>query len=272
MYKDHPVCELPDDETKIWRYMSLTKFVSLLHRQALFFGRVAGLQKDDPYEGAFPKNYDQPDLKRYFRQIGHADTVAVNCWHIGNYESAAMWKLYGDGGIAVQSTIGCLKKSFDRETREIYLGKVYYIDYEIDHLSSDEENMLSLCLHKRPSFEHERELRALMNLGPSPEVMLRQRERTINYLKVHNLLPEEDEQRLIREQQELTEQVEMELEKDETERYGTYVDVDLEILLDQICIPPTSQPWIEEAVRSLVEKYGFDPSKVRHSRLLEPPT
>jgi len=36
---------------------------------------------------------------------------AINCWHMNDHESAAMWKLYlkSDEGIAIQSTYRKLK-------------------------------------------------------------------------------------------------------------------------------------------------------------------
>jgi len=54
MYKEHPCIEKPTDENaKIWRYLDFAKFMSLLHRQALFFCRADKLS--DPFEGSFSK-------------------------------------------------------------------------------------------------------------------------------------------------------------------------------------------------------------------------
>ena len=36
-YESHPVFELPDDSTTIWRYMGFSKFISLLNSSALYF-------------------------------------------------------------------------------------------------------------------------------------------------------------------------------------------------------------------------------------------
>ncbi|MDQ1391242.1 MAG: hypothetical protein QOF30_219, partial [Acidimicrobiaceae bacterium] len=49
-YAKHPVFVTPSDETTLWRYMDLPKFVSLLEKGALFFSRADKL--GDPYEGS----------------------------------------------------------------------------------------------------------------------------------------------------------------------------------------------------------------------------
>lgn len=54
-FKEHPEFLAPDNPTaKIWRYMDLAKFLSLLDRQALYFVRLDKLSKFDPFEGYYP--------------------------------------------------------------------------------------------------------------------------------------------------------------------------------------------------------------------------
>jgi len=167
MYKEHPVFEKPEnDEAKIWRYMDFTKFVSLLDKSALFFSRADKL--DDPFEGSYskanvklrPQMYKDkipPDVLKHlteFHKLFVKYTI-INCWHLNEYESAAMWKLYlkSNEGIAVRSTFNRLKVSFEAEKRVIFIGKVQYIDYEKDWLP--EGNALYPFVHKRKSFAHE---------------------------------------------------------------------------------------------------------------------
>jgi hypothetical protein len=55
MYKEHEVFQLPHDrDTYIWRYMDLTKLVSILDSRALWFSRADHL--GDPFEGYPPKS------------------------------------------------------------------------------------------------------------------------------------------------------------------------------------------------------------------------
>jgi len=174
MYKEHPVFEKPEDvNVQIWRYMDFTKFVSLLDKSALFFSRVDRL--DDPFEGSYSKAniplrpivYDtqENELKGLSELIQRArELFAVNCWHLNDYESAAMWKLYlkSGGGIAIRSTFNRLKNCLMDETPDVYIGEVKYIDYERDFMG--EGNVLSPLMYKRESFEHERELRAVVQV------------------------------------------------------------------------------------------------------------
>ncbi len=87
----------------------------------------------------------------------------INCWHMNEFESAAMWKLYfkGDEGVAIESTFAKLKDSFSAARKhEIYIGEVQYLDFE--RQSAPFRNVFYTFLAKRRSFEHEKELRAFV--------------------------------------------------------------------------------------------------------------
>src|SRR5579885_861214 len=109
VYKEHRDFPTPPDDTMIWRYMSMSKFLSLLISRSLYLTQCDRLE--DPFEGTLPRN-STPDERRDAAKMRHM--MYVNCWYMNEHESAAMWKLYsaaGDG-IAVQSTIGRLKRCF----------------------------------------------------------------------------------------------------------------------------------------------------------------
>lgn len=170
--QDHPCFKPPSDlNIKIWRYMDFTKYVSFLDSKSLFFSRSDLF--DDPYEGALshhnirirPEFYKDSGIpvgsleglskfREHVRQW-----IFVNCWHMNEHESAAMWKLYArtNEAVAIQSTYNNFKECLPEE---VFLGIVNYIDYEKEWLPED--NMLWPFVHKRKSFEHERELRAVI--------------------------------------------------------------------------------------------------------------
>ena len=147
MYKKYPGLVTPNDNMTIWRYMDFTKFVSLVDKSALFFSRADKL--GDPFEGSYSRanvnlrptvykdKIPQDALRRMsgFSKILPKFTV-INCWHINEYESAALWGLYlkGREGIAIRSTFDCLKGCLKDEGHHIFIGKVKYIDYEKDWL------------------------------------------------------------------------------------------------------------------------------------------
>jgi hypothetical protein len=61
--------------------------------------------------------------------------------------------------------LGRLKTSFNEYESNVFIGKVRYIDYQSTDFSNfiDENNPINRFLHKRKSFEHERELRAVVS-------------------------------------------------------------------------------------------------------------
>lgn len=227
---EHKVFEAPlDVNSKIWRYMDFIKFVSLLDRHSLFFIRSDCL--NDPFEGTYPlKNIQEPQL-RFVDSILDPQRIItdprkeireytlVNCWHMNEDESAAMWNIYNKNlyGIAIQSTFDRLRTSFSESSdNTVLIGIVKYIDFKKERIS--ELNTLYPYIHKRKSFEHERELRAV-----------------ITDWKRKNL-PE------IRES---------------TLENGEYIEVDIHRLIERIFVSPNSERWYIDLVKSLIHKYGL---------------
>lgn len=165
----HPSLIPPEDEKqKIWRYMDFTKFISMLEEKALFFSTIANL--NDPFEGSLSKlnvslrplinkNKEPLNIKEQMNTL--RNEVGVNCWHINNYESAAMWEIYSktDESVCIQSTYHKLKEAISG-TAEI--GIVQYVDYKDEYIP--EYNPYLAFLYKRKSFEFEQELRAILHI------------------------------------------------------------------------------------------------------------
>lgn len=185
MYKEHPTFASPRPDAGLWRYLTFTKFVSLLDRRAIFFARADKFS--DPFEGAFPKaNIDlrRKNFKAIVEQHPFLNSekfqlqdvpikdlrrfTLINCWHEGDHESEAMWSRYSgtQEGIAIRTDFRSLAESLV-DDRDIYIGQVSYIDYATDSILDD--NLFRPFLNKRKSFEHEREVRALIFELPSHE-------------------------------------------------------------------------------------------------------
>lgn len=243
MYKENPVLEKPEDENiKIWRYMDFTKLISILDSKSLYFTRPDKFQ--DMFEGSIPKkNYEV--RKQEFsasEAIGSSlKTIrkfyAVNCWHMNEYESAAMWKLYlkSNEGIAIQSTYSNLKDSFIDE-KKVNIGIVKYIDYETDVFLTN--NDLTRFIHKRKSFQHEQEIRAIIgNFPESPET--------------EENIPTIDPSQ-------------------ETMEHGIAVSVNINTLIQKIYIAPEAPDWYLDLIKRVVAKYGYSFDVVQ-SQLNEKP-
>ncbi len=235
------------DEVVIWRYMDFTKFVALLETAALFFARISHL--DDPFEGSFPKS--QPPLSRFLQllpknflpegvEVAHMPSpglleygramrnwTMVNCWHAVEHESAAMWSLYGNG-IAIRSTVGRLRSAlgvppavsdefFDKG--QFHIGMVEYIDYDNSHISP--VHGAAQFFRKRRSFEHEKELRAVIMQLPVDA------KRWLDYSR-HFDDP------------------------------GKIFSVDLKTLICAIRIAPQAPGWYSDLVSKVTARYGVE--------------
>jgi hypothetical protein len=160
LFREHPVFIPPEkSDRKIWRYMDFTKFVSMLARQCLYFTSLKKMSEQDPFEGLLPDTYfqcrswktvdDIPEHERW-RLTMHSLTgespvdmvksqmedfakrvfnarkmFYVNCWHMNNYDSAAMWSIYASrgSGIAITSSYDSLQASL-RSDKVLFGGKM----------------------------------------------------------------------------------------------------------------------------------------------------
>ena len=175
MYQHHPNLLPPPDDTVLWRYMDFTKFVSLLETRALFFCRAD--QLSDPFEGSISPVTPPaapPDLKVGPIAVHRIDLrqvvqmARVNCWHAGDFESAAMWRLYAREreGVAIKTIFSRLKNSFTGD-QAVCASRVEYRDYRTDTIPFG--NALLPLIHKRISFQHEQEVRAIFLRSPAED-------------------------------------------------------------------------------------------------------
>lgn len=242
------------DQTPLWRYMDLAKFVALLDQKGLYFPRADTLE--DRFEGAIglasrEAEWDDhyisrfrdvveaggpyplvPDLTREQieedarRLLSETKAAArrsrdklVSCWHANSGESEALWRLYCPppiAGIAIQSSAAALWDATASEPTAI-VGKVHYIDFRTSFASREQA---IFC--KRASLQHEREVRAV-------------------------------------------------LENDtEGPASGRIIACDLERLIDSVVLSPFAPVWLADTVSSLIRAYGFS-LPVRRSELLDAP-
>ncbi|MGA3163677.1 MAG: hypothetical protein ABSD77_05695 [Verrucomicrobiota bacterium] len=172
MYQKHSVTKLPANlDSPIWRYINLIKFLDLLRTSELYFARADTL--NDPFEGSWPlggikrRQAHYVDSEKTFEWLsrGFLSGSYLNCWHISEYESAAMWNLYlgASQGVAIRSTCNRLIDALRLSIEDVYIAEVRYIDYRTDDFAQElQDNSLTPIVYKRRSFEHEKELRAII--------------------------------------------------------------------------------------------------------------
>ena len=154
----------------LWKFMSMDHFADLIDSGTLHFHRIDDFE--DVFEGTYPEANKKLRPKIYegdiilpqaiYDQIEvHARTsLYACCFHRSKYETAFMWKQYGNDGVAIKTTVPRLKKSFGPASEKVYVSPVTYIDYKTKFLP--EPNLMNLAFYKRRSFEAEKELRALI--------------------------------------------------------------------------------------------------------------
>lgn len=87
----------------------------------------------------------------------------ASCWHMGEFESLAMWQTYGGSpeAVAVTTTVGRLARALKAKPGELlHLGAVRYIDHQEDYFNTD--HVLAPALHKQRPYSYEQEVRAIV--------------------------------------------------------------------------------------------------------------
>jgi len=261
MYYENPEIKKPDDlNAKIWRYIDFTKFLSLIMNESLFFCRTDKL--NDPFEGYYtPKDLslDRDRYRKAFLDSGFDGDVDglldvihkkshdeirsgeahlwgaffwVNCWHMNETESVAMWKIYSgeNKGIAIESTFNRLCQSFNKNDPElVYIGMVEY-DFEASLTTGSPINHV---LKKRKCFKYEEEVRAVLM---APDTIIK------NDKSAH-VDPYPD---------------------------GLKIKVDLNKLIQKIHISPKAKPWFFDLVNDVINHYNIK-TGVEKSNMWTPP-
>ncbi|MGV8018571.1 MAG: DUF2971 domain-containing protein [Ignavibacteria bacterium] len=250
-YVEHNLFTDPE-ETTLWRYIDFTKFVSLLESSSLFFPSAKELQKIDPWEGSVLKRELEHDLKQelsfwnrsknrnvilksdyeHLKEWADSQNNAykqqcninfISCWHYNNTESAAMWRLYlkSNEGLCIKTDIGLFKKSFDNAKENVYIGKVRYKDYKNDIYYTDYD---------------------MSKIGLAGANMF------LPFIHKRKIYEHEKEYRAI-----------VSVTDDSWKgKNGILVNVDLNLLIKEIIISPSSPDWFKNIVQSIIYKYGYN--------------
>jgi len=239
----------PGEDMTIWRYLDFTKFVALLDSKALFFARVSTL--DDPFEGSFPPAQSVkerlmgafplgslPDNVSIEVESGVEDIwrimrywAMVNCWHASTHESAAMWRLYAPttAAVAIRSTVRRLRSAIGSApappagfggSDRVHIGMIEYLDFATQRIPDG--SFAAQFFRKRRSFEHERELRALVLQFPRAA----DDPRRVDYAR----RPTDT---------------------------GLSIPADLSQLVEQVLVAPQAPGWYAELVARVAVKYGL---------------
>ena len=217
--------------------------VSMLEKRALYCTRVDRLS--DPFEGSLPRSNIEEMWPKWYGEFQHGyprakrmmanyhresrKLTVVNCWHEADDETEFMWSRYASIGSGI-ADVGAQRRQQGRAVGHIghgfYVGRVAYTDYS----APISENPPAAFFHKRSSFSHEAEVRVVKMLMPRRNA---QGELDLSLTVVG---------------------------------HGTYLNVDLAVLLAEIVVAPDAEEWFVELVKSVTRQFGVN-STVRRSAL-----
>jgi len=233
------------EDTTIWRYLDFTKFLDLISSRLVFFCRSD--QLGDPFEGSFPRErverqiaeirqHDEEfenELRLYETAgIEFRKYVFVNCWHMSDCESSALWRLYlkSDEGVAIRSTRNRLGAAFANSKPGVWQVPIWYIDYNTD--DPPVPTRWAPFRYKRKSFAHEKELRAIVYADVQDEQ--------------GNILPPPGEK-------------------------GIRLDADLDRLIEAVYVAPTAPDWFRELTVRVCRKFEVRAEVIPSSLVTDKP-
>jgi hypothetical protein len=244
--------------------MTFAKFVSLLELRALWMSCLGALS--DRFEGTLPHKTREkmiashlkwrptfegrPELQEQLpgmadRNVADGrDVLVVNCWFLGEGESAQMWKQYVGSaeGIVIRSTLKKLDQSILAKQEFTFIGRVKYVDFSkhdmgVYHGSQAGER--ALIKEERYSFENEIRIvtanvvcPGCLNPDGSPS--------TANQLAGPGMF--------------------------DPGRPGLYLQVNLGTLIEAVVTAPGAEPWFHDLVGKVCKRYHVD-SPVERSGL-----
>lgn len=215
------------ENVNLYRYMDLSKFVSMLLSSSLYFTRADKFS--DLFEGSFPRktvtrnnndlknallHIDENNLETHYQLASKSREIMkfyhyMSCWQMNDSECYAMWYMYcsSKNSVCVQTTESRFKASLPDN---IAFNPVRYINY--DDFDASIEKMSDPFFYKKQEFSFEKEFRAIVT----------------NY-------------------------DDMDVKKEFIEE-----KVDLNCLIEKIIVHPESDSWFLNVIDGLCKKFGLN--------------
>lgn len=248
-------------DTKISKYLDLTKFIDFIQNDRLYFRQVS--QYDDLLEGHYPSlmylisqgitHYDNNGQASNTGLIESTDRIRklnyVNCWTLSEHENMGLWSVYsGKSGVAIESTVSQVMNSLNRrinsqcttkkdlllkQVATIKLDKILYIDHRTTNLDKDffqsKNQKIDPVFLKNFAFKYEQEVRIAIDF-------------TQTLLKDHSITEELND--------------------------GFYLDeIPAPEIINGILIPPNADEWFFDLIKNMIIKHGLRSNLIKWSGL-----
>ncbi|MFP8952187.1 hypothetical protein ACLI4Z_04320 [Natrialbaceae archaeon A-arb3/5] len=235
----------PGGCSTLWRFMDMTQLLSLLERESLYFPRSDEFK--DPYEGSLPqknleklmRSFDIEDILEDFDEIS-ADTIEPLMKHtfvkVQEFMKEGVflncWHQNPKQSAAMWEQYATKDAGLAIKTTYNNLissfgdpSDLIYgsVTYRNYEIETIPEGVVKPFFYKRISFDHENEFRVATVDS--------------NNISIGEGVGDEPK--------------------------GRYIEVDLEVLLDQIYVTPDAEPWLKHLVDDVIDTYELDISVVQ---------
>ena len=228
-----PKCLDINNDTVIWKYLYVSKFISLISKKSLWLARADTFK--DKHEGMFPSEMKQilDTIYKEFESKGETKkdspikdasdfqqylikNAYIDCWHQNLTENMVMWEIYGqtENSIAIQTTVKELIDSLKEEDikKHKYKFSLEPITYKKPEDVPGKLTYETPFFIKRPHFSFEKEVRLFLS--------------TYSFLNPYINTP-----------------------------IGHEISIDLNIIINEVYIHPDADEWFLEAIQALVDQF-----------------
>lgn len=241
---------IPDDDIVLWRYMDLAKFLSILQTKSLYFCRADKL--DDPFEGAKCRI---EDISRYEE------------WH----KEELYKRIQNDASFNSRQKHGFVKFLLENEKLGLPFFRQNFINcwHESEYESIAMWNLFTTSLEFGVAIKttYEKLCNSLENIDDIKigkviyhdlNIEKPNNEDDVLWYKLNPYKHEQEVRAIIED-----------LNPDLQEN-GKLIPVNLNLLIDEVYLSPSSGLWFKELVKDIMDKYGFN-KKIIQSDLRNKP-
>jgi hypothetical protein len=252
LFQENNACKTPPDFASIWRYTTWGRLCDILVRRALFFARATTF--NDPWEGSFPEEQFDPDrveeswahtapfnektrAELHQRLLAHRDNMEAN----RHTNAVSCWHMSGEESDSHWRIYGhsdegvAIRSSVGHLKKALEMFKersVFIGQVEYGGDNIKIDSGFRPIVHKRSAFRHDQEVRAIVW--------------------------EQESEPGGRPKPTFGEK-------------GTYVDIDVGTLVQEVVVSPLAHMHFVETVTHVIRGLGLS-CPVRRSTLLDPPT
>lgn len=238
---------VPVGNPKLWRYMSYSKFQSLIETSSLYFCRLDKFedqlectQPDGSLKFAIAtENPWQMHERQYMDAVLYMlrNLTYVNCWHINDNENSFMWENYamchGNEGVAIQTDLNAVKAAVEKVERKISDMRISYVNFKTHYVEYFMQNPFEFIALKDVKYEPENELRLVTVENEYPDIDVD------DFYSVYS--------------------------KQYSNHSGELIAVDLNQLIKRIYLAPNSTDRFAQLVKDLIKSKDLDIEIIKSS-------